>query len=230
MCFQRNHINMFPSCLTAHLVTQIDQHERQLGLQNCRLADLQLRFQVLETASQEAVHIWKIEDYFRRKHDAIAGRTLSLYSQPFHTGRFGYKMCSKVYLNGDGIGRGTHLSLFFVVMKGEYDALLPWPFKQKVTLMLLDQDTRTTNISYTIQPQTTSSSFNRPKTFMNETCGCSTLVSHGCLETNTYLRDDTIFIRIDVETTGLQQTFSSASSSTITGMNSSREILYSVQD
>lgn len=43
-------------------------------------------------------------------------------------------MCLRVYLNGDGTGRGTHLSLFFVVMKGPNDALLRWPFNQKVGL------------------------------------------------------------------------------------------------
>lgn len=43
-------------------------------------------------------------------------------------------MCLRIYLNGDGTGRGTHLSLFFVVMKGPNDALLRWPFNQKVGL------------------------------------------------------------------------------------------------
>ena len=40
-------------------------------------------------------------------------------------------MCIRAYLNGDGSGYKTHLSLFFVVMKGEYDALLKWPFEYK---------------------------------------------------------------------------------------------------
>lgn len=44
-------------------------------------------------------------------------------------------MCLRVYLNGDGTGRGTHLSLFFVVMKGPNDALLRWPFNQKVSAL-----------------------------------------------------------------------------------------------
>ena len=57
---------------------------------------------------------------------------MSLYSQPFYTDRYGCKMCGRVYLNGDGMGKGTHLSLFFVLMRGEYDALLEWPFRQKV--------------------------------------------------------------------------------------------------
>jgi len=30
------------------------------------------------------------------------------------------------------MGKGTHVSLFFVVMRGAYDALLKWPFRQKV--------------------------------------------------------------------------------------------------
>jgi hypothetical protein len=38
----------------------------------------------------------------------------------------------RLYLNGDGVGKGTHISLFFVIMKGEYDLLLSWPFKHKV--------------------------------------------------------------------------------------------------
>lgn len=104
-----------------------------LSVHDIRLADMDLRFQVLETASYNGTLIWKIRDYKRRKQEAVAAKTLSLYSQPFYTGYFGYKMCARVYLNGDGMGKGTHLSLFFVVMRGEYDALLPWPFKQKVS-------------------------------------------------------------------------------------------------
>lgn len=50
----------------------------------------------------------------------------------FYTSKYGYKMCLRIYLNGDGTGRGSHLSLFFVVMRGLSDALLKWPFNQKV--------------------------------------------------------------------------------------------------
>lgn len=50
----------------------------------------------------------------------------------FYTAKYGYKLCLRLYLNGDGTGKKTHLSLFIVIMKGEYDALLPWPFRNKV--------------------------------------------------------------------------------------------------
>ena len=48
-------------------------------------------------------------------------------------------MCARIYLNGDGIGKNTHISLFFVSMRGEYDNLLKCPFQGKVTFSLLDQ-------------------------------------------------------------------------------------------
>lgn len=46
-------------------------------------------------------------------------------------------MCLRIYLNGDGTGRGSHLSLFFVVMRGHSDALLKWPFNQKVKSIIV---------------------------------------------------------------------------------------------
>ena len=94
-------------------------------------------------------------------------------SRCFFTSRYGYKTCARIYLNGDGIGRGTHISVFFVVMRGEYDALLRWPFRQKVTFMLLDQN----NVEHVIdsfRPDPNSSSFQRPRRETNIASGCPT--------------------------------------------------------
>ena len=73
------------------------------------MAEMDLRFQLLsrETASRDGTLVWKIRDYERRKRGAVNGRTLSLYSQPFYSSRFGYKMCARVYLNGDGMGKNN---------------------------------------------------------------------------------------------------------------------------
>ena len=49
-------------------------------------------------------------------------------------------MCIRAYLNGDGSGYKTHLSLFFVLMKGEYDALLRWSFDYKVSMILVGKE------------------------------------------------------------------------------------------
>ncbi|XP_063039796.1 TNF receptor-associated factor 3 isoform X2 [Engraulis encrasicolus] len=185
------------------LETQVTRHDNMLSMHEVRLADMDLRFQVLETASFNGTLIWKIRDYKRRKQEAVASKTLSLYSQPFYTGYFGYKMCARVYLNGDGMGKGTHLSLFFVVMRGEYDALLPWPFKQKVTLMLMDQGAARKHLGDAFKPDPNSSSFRRPTAEMNIASGCPLFVTQTVLENGTYIKDDTIFIKVTVDTSDL---------------------------
>uniref|UniRef100_A0A8C0IW06 TNF receptor-associated factor n=1 Tax=Chelonoidis abingdonii TaxID=106734 RepID=A0A8C0IW06_CHEAB len=188
---------------TAVLETQLSRHDQMLSVHDIRLADMDLRFQVLETASYNGVLIWKIRDYKRRKQEAVMGKTLSLYSQPFYTGYFGYKMCARVYLNGDGMGKGTHLSLFFVIMRGEYDALLPWPFKQKVTLMLMDQGASRRHLGDAFKPDPNSSSFKKPTGEMNIASGCPVFVAQTVLENGTYIKDDTIFIKVIVDTSDL---------------------------
>ncbi|XP_072545908.1 TNF receptor-associated factor 3 [Salminus brasiliensis] len=187
----------------ASLETQLSRHDEMLSVHDIRLADMDLKLQVLETASFNGTLIWKIRDYKRRKAEAVASKTLSLYSQPFYTGYFGYKMCARVYLNGDGMGKGTHLSLFFVVMRGEYDALLPWPFKQKVTLMLMDQGPTRKHLGDAFKPDPNSSSFRRPTGEMNIASGCPLFVAQTVLENGTYIKDDTIFIKVTVDTSDL---------------------------
>ncbi|XP_028822582.1 TNF receptor-associated factor 3 [Denticeps clupeoides] len=183
--------------------TQLSRHDDMLSVHEVRLADMDLRFQVLETASYNGTLIWKIRDYKRRKQEAVSSKTLSLYSQPFYTGYFGYKMCARVYLNGDGMGKGTHLSLFFVVMRGEYDALLPWPFKQKVSLMLMDQGPARKHLGDAFKPDPNSSSFRRPAAEMNIASGCPLFMAQTVLENGTYIKDDTIFIKVTVDTSDL---------------------------
>ncbi|KAI0237876.1 TNF receptor-associated factor 3 [Lamellibrachia satsuma] len=176
---------------------------QQVGVHDIRLAEMDVRFQCLETANYDGVLIWKVTEYTRRRQDAFQNRIVSLYSQPFYTDRYGYKMCGRVYLNGDGMGKGTHLSLFFVLMRGEYDALLEWPFRQKVTLSLLDQSPARRDLSDTFRPDPTSSSFRRPTTEMNIASGCPMFISHGDLQNSRFLKDDTIYMKIVVDTADL---------------------------
>ncbi|XP_028411643.1 TNF receptor-associated factor 5-like isoform X2 [Dendronephthya gigantea] len=61
--------------------------------------------------------VWKIEGYERKREDAINGRKTILYSPHFYSAQFGYKMCAKIYFNGNGLGKMSHLSLFIVVMR-----------------------------------------------------------------------------------------------------------------
>ena len=182
---------------------RLDRTEHQLALHDVQLSEHDMQIQMLEATSYNGTYIWKIDRYSLRFQEAVAGKTPSIYSPPFYIGRFGYKVCARLYPNGDGIGKGTHMSMFFVIMRGEYDALLPWPFLQKVHFRVIDQD-RIRDAYDAFRPEPHSSSFRRPTSDMNIASGCPTFISHMELRQGGYIRNDTMFIKITVDTTGLQ--------------------------
>ncbi|XP_054440748.1 TNF receptor-associated factor 2 [Pteronotus mesoamericanus] len=185
------------------LSNKVQQLERSLGLKDLAVADLEKKVHEMEASTFDGVFVWKISDFARKRQEAVAGRTPAIFSPAFYTSRYGYKMCLRLYLNGDGTGRGTHLSLFFVVMKGPNDALLRWPFNQKVTLMLLDQDNRE-HVIDAFKPDVTSSSFQRPVSDMNIASGCPLFCPVSRVEArSSYVRDDAVFIKAIVDLAGL---------------------------
>ena len=48
-------------------------------------------------------------------------------------------MCIRVDANGEGVGAGTHVSVYVYLMKGEYDDRLRWPFCANITLQIMNQ-------------------------------------------------------------------------------------------
>ena len=177
------------------------EHSVDRALSSC--LDQELRIQLLERATYNGVLLWKIDEFERRRREAVDGVTLSLYSTPFYTSRHGYKMCARVYLNGDGMGKGSHLSFFFVIMRGPFDALLQWPFKQKVTLSLINQNGKK-HISDSFRPDPHSSSFQKPgRREMNIASGCPMFIRIDHLLNGGFAEDDAIYVRVVVETMDL---------------------------
>ena len=164
-----------------------------------RISELELQLQASLSNTHNGTFVWRIPEVRRRIQDAVIGRVLSIYSPPFYTGRNGYKMCIAAYLNGDGSGKGTHLSIFVVLMKGEYDPLLQWPFESKVSLILVDQD-HMKHLVQTFKPNPQSSSFQKPKTNMNVASGCPEFADLSILENPSYVKDDVMYIKAIVDT------------------------------
>ena len=164
--------------------------------------EMALMVQTLQATSYSGTFIWKIPEVRRRRGEARSGRTVSLYSAPFYTSRHGYKMCLRLYMDGDGSGKNTHLSFFLTLMRGEYDALLPWPFRQTVTLMLLDQD-KQKDIFQSFKPDPSSSSFQRPINEMNVASGCPKFAPLSILDNSSYVKDDTMFMKCRVDVSGI---------------------------
>ena len=185
--------------LTSRLVEL--EHSVDRSLSSC--LDQELRIQLLERATYNGILLWKVDEFERRKKEAMEGVTLSLYSTPFYTSRHGYKMCARIYLNGDGLGKNTHMSFFFVIMRGPIDELLPWPFKQKVTLTLVNQMGKR-HVTDSFRPDPHSSSFQRPgHREMNIASGCPMFIRQEHLVNGGFVKDDCIYIRVVVDTSGL---------------------------
>ena len=180
------------------VTTQFEEVRGMVATMN----DQMIQSQALSTSTYNGKYLWRIPEVSRRIRDAKMGRITGIYSPPFYTGRNGYKMCIRAYLNGDGSGEGTHLSIFFVLMKGEYDPLLQWPFNHKVSLILVDQD-RKKDIVQTFKPNPQSSSFQKPKTDMNVASGCPEFAPASIYGNHSYVKDDVMYIKAIVDTSNI---------------------------
>ena len=186
----------------AWLERRSDSLERQLAFRNVTLANLEENISQQEFRRYDGQLLWKITEFARKRSEAVSGQLESLSSPFFYTSTCGYKVCGQIYLNGNYTGQGTHISLYFVIMHGENDATLRWPFRQKVTFIMLDQDHVKPVIEAFI-PDSNSSAFQRPEGGANIGSGCPRFCSLTELNNHAYVRDDTMLLKIIVDTTDL---------------------------
>ncbi|CAF1054525.1 unnamed protein product [Rotaria sordida] len=162
-----------------------------------RLQQITQLLEDLHYISYDGTLIWKITNVDQKFAEAQSGKQTSIESPVFYSSPYGYKMRARLFLNGDGDGEGTHMSIFLVLFKGDYDAIIWWPFYIPVAFCLFDQTGQAHHID-SFDPDTKSSSFQRPTAEKNiasgipKFCPLAVIKSQG----NCYVRDDTMFIKI----------------------------------
>ena len=67
------------------------------------------------------------------------GENEAWFSDPVHSHFGGYKMCLRVDANGRGDAKGTHVSAYIFLLRGDNDDNLKWPFKGTIKVSLLNQ-------------------------------------------------------------------------------------------
>uniref|UniRef100_F6T7F9 Zinc finger protein n=1 Tax=Ciona intestinalis TaxID=7719 RepID=F6T7F9_CIOIN len=148
--------------------------------------------------------LWKISEWSSKKIEAEAGKRTVLQSPLFYSARFQYKLAVLLLPNGDGKAKGTHLSIYVRLCKGEYDALLSWPYRLPIEISLIDQsqDPRARiNHTYSLRPNPCKENkpfLGRPTSESNPSFGSQTFMPLDTLNTRDYIRDDAIFIRVSV--------------------------------
>ncbi|XP_069703120.1 TNF receptor-associated factor 4 isoform X1 [Periplaneta americana] len=147
--------------------------------------------------------IWKISDYTAKLTEAKTKEGMELVSPPFYTSQYGYKLQASVFLNGNGAGESSHISIYIKILPGEYDALLRWPFSHSVSFTLFDQSSvpeKACNIVESFIPDPTWKNFQRPSKEPDSLgFGFPRFVSHEMLKKRHFLKDDTMFIRVKVD-------------------------------
>ena len=80
---------------------------------------------------------WRINAIRETIKAAQAGDAAAavIYSPSFYSCESGYKICLCIYPAGDN--NQGYLSLYFVLMMGQFDEVLQWPFQKRVILSLL---------------------------------------------------------------------------------------------
>ena len=170
--------------------------------------ELQTQIEVLRSEMKtylqtqfDGYFLWKITDVSKKFQDAVSGNQVSIYSPPFYSSPYGYKMCLRIYLNGDAQNRSSHVSIFIVLMRGEHDSLLPWPFNHRVTLMICNQSADRRHVVDSFLPDIESDSFQRPRLEMNTGAGIPKFVPISCIQSpsSPFIQDDTMFVRCFVD-------------------------------
>ena len=192
----------------SHLQAAMRLH---LDLACVKLSDTQKKFEETTKKLEERVNAleeqrhfsesfaWKIDGFREVLRKAKSGKETIKECSPFCRG--GYKCKLQLLPNGDGVGKNTHLSIFFIIIKGKYDAMLTWPFEKKVTFTLVDQQENANdrkNIVQSFVPDPKRKSFPRPAKEDNFGWGFPKFVSHEELEKRRYIVDGTIFIQLRI--------------------------------
>jgi len=141
------------------------------------IKELEFKIAIIDNMTENGHLLWKIQCYSKRKQEAIDNKVLAINSAPCFTSKYGYKYCFRFYPMGDGMGKGTHLTLFLVLLKSEYDSMLQWPFTKKAVVTLINQKDRAHDVVKVLIPDTTLPSFQKPKKDTNIATGFPTFVA-----------------------------------------------------
>ena len=170
-------------------------------------ADMDLKINLLENKTKNGEIIWKIDKINWRMAQARMGKLVALHSAPCYTEQYQYKYCIRLYLNGDGMGRNTHISIYFVLMKSEYDPLLQWPMYKKIKFELINQEDNADNVVESIITNPRSPCFQRPFKSMNEASGIPMFVSMEKFLTGGFVRDDCAYFKTIVKDVSWMSSF-----------------------
>jgi TNF receptor-associated factor 4 len=174
----------------------VSWQQHTLSSQQCAISKLQ---QITESQEDKIYNmlwpkIFVLTEYQKKKE---ADEEFKF--PPFYTHPNGYHMALKVYANGDGHGKGTHMTVSVPLLEGEHDAELKWPFIGVVTVTLLNQLEDKNHCTRTLTLDAADNA-----RVDGTTWGLAQFIPHSALahdpvKNTQYLKDDTLYFRVSVK-------------------------------
>ena len=192
----------FNDVLVTFLETKNDQLEKQCSDLESANQDLQYQMSQLSTSKSQARLTFKIPHFseYKRSDKTFHGPT-------FLTHPHGYKMIICIDANGYSQYKGTHISVWMYLMRGDYDDDLQFPLSGTFTFELLNQ-LRDSNHHKRSCVRVGTESYNRvlDQEMAENGFGVAGFISHSELGFNAfencqYLKDDCLVFRIYTEMT-----------------------------
>ena len=154
--------------------------------------------------------IWKITSFSERSRQAKEGVKKKIESNSFYTECYGYKLKVVAYPRSVFLFQDPFISIGIVLMVGEYDDMLPWPFSKKITFTIIDQNKdlkERKNYTGYLSPSTQQFAGKVREIFSERPGGKKMVlelmlwhfISHKVLKTRQYIVNDTLFLQVDVE-------------------------------
>ena len=115
-------------------------------------------------------------------------------SPEFYSHSSGYKLKMKVYANREVLGGGMNMSVYFYVLRGEYNGHLKWPRKISIAVQLFNHITGEWG-----SQRVTENTWNNPASFHQSGMGWPEFITHSALkysDKTQYLKDDAITFRV----------------------------------
>ena len=198
--------------------TQVQLNEQRVQLDETRVqfAETQAKLSRLSVEdSGKTRFIWKIKSFRKRFSKSWHSVKEEMESDPFYTGRYGYKLKVFAQWVSDFVFPGSYAHLMdedfltgIVLMEGEYDDMLPWPFNKKIKFPIIDQNkdlkerkNMTKDLSSRSPECSNDMIFSeRPGEKMKEVKSKPRVLTWTTLlQTRRYIVNDTLFLQVDVE-------------------------------
>ena len=210
----REHLDLACTKLNS---TQVQLNEQRVLLDETRvdLAETKAKLSLLSSPDgSKKSFIWKVK-FSESFSQAKGGIREKIESDPFYTGSYGYKLkVFATYTKEIPRGRrryffppgGLDFSIGVILMEGEYDDILPWPFSNKITFTLIDHnkdlEKRKNYIDYLSPRKNKAQNIfsRRPgKNMMTVESEIRRFILLNALERSRFAVNGALFIQVDIE-------------------------------